>query len=98
MVSSLKTTESDWIKYISKVTQIDSPLYISMDAAMELVQMTSHGKHIVVPTKPFQISQTSVLQPIANQDNILRGLETDFPVGIDDARIWGKNIGSAQKT
>ena len=68
-----------------------------MDTAMELVQLTSHGKHSVAPTKPFQVSQTSVLQPITNQDNILRGPETDFLVELDDARIWGMDFGSAQE-
>lgn len=92
-----RTTERDWIKYISKVTEIDSSPYILMDTAMELVQLTSHGKHSVAPTKPFQVSQTSVLQPITNQDNILRGPETDFLVELDDARIWGMDFGSAQE-
>lgn len=34
---------------------------------------------------------------IPNQDNVHRGSQTDFLVGIDDPRIWSKNFGSANE-
>ncbi|CAI7640147.1 uncharacterized protein N7487_009149 [Penicillium crustosum] len=58
------------------------------------------GINLTQDTKNFQVDQNNpnaTDYKTCERNNVHRGSQTDFLVGIDDPRIWSKNFGSANE-